>query len=215
MSVLPLCQSIEKACVNRIILNDKTTNGRVLIANYNNNIFVSFRGTKNLQNWCTNLQILFTDFNSVPAHSGFVYAYYRLKAEIFEAIVKIKSQYAYQHFNLFVSGHSLGGALASLFSMDYKLADAKDNLYLTTFGSFEFAEKLSDLVPNNLRVTQGRDTDPVTAVPFGLIGYCHVGLPLYIKMFCNFTNHKLSGYLDGINSLPSSTSLSISKPTFN
>lgn len=82
---------------------------------------ISFRGTKNAQNWIANLQVnmLPIDFcgNKVNVHQGF-YSSYLLVKETLRSVVQniITTNFTYEQ--LVFTGHSLGGALTNIASLD-------------------------------------------------------------------------------------------------
>ncbi|KAL6780883.1 hypothetical protein ACKKBG_A08865 [Auxenochlorella protothecoides x Auxenochlorella symbiontica] len=84
-------------------------------------------------------------------------------------------------WHVFVTGHSLGGALGTLCSYDLALHDwgggPAPHLTMYNFGSprvgnRRFAREYNDLVPNSWRIVNNQDA--VCSVP-RLMGYCHVG----------------------------------------
>ena len=76
----------------------------------------------------------------------------------------------YRNYKVWVTGHSLGGALASLAStvLSYETRTPKNNLFLYTFGQprvgdYQYAFQHDKLVPISFRVTHYRD--PVVHLP--------------------------------------------------
>ncbi|CAM6123105.1 unnamed protein product [Calypogeia fissa] len=167
-------------------------------------IVVAFRGTEQTK-WkdvVTDLSLLAAGFNPerVTAgsnfkdeplvHSGFLKAYDSVKARILSLLrASIDSSINPidgSRWQIFVTGHSLGGALATLFALELsssRLAKSQ-NLGVTMYnygsprvGNRVFAEKYNKIVKNSWRVVNHRDIVPT--VP-RLMGYCHVAQPIYL-----------------------------------
>ena len=81
-----------------------------------------FRGTRNLKNWINNLKIAKPNapFPNAPEnakiHYGFLSDYEKVKDQFLEIFKKYVSNYP--EFQVKIIGHSLGGALALLASVD-------------------------------------------------------------------------------------------------
>lgn len=89
-------------------------------------------------NWFTNLQGIMKplSFNEdVKVHGGILDAYVAMKDEIRDSV----RSYLHKHpsANIFVTGHSLGGALADLAAADikYHMKSAVNKVYLYTYGA--------------------------------------------------------------------------------
>ena len=93
---------------------------------------LAFRGTSSLGDWVTNLHAELVPLEGAPAqvmvHAGFLSAFECCRAEIKAAVNK----YVPPDLGLYITGHSLGGALAQIASA----ALERDNLAACyTFGS--------------------------------------------------------------------------------
>lgn len=86
-----------------------------------NMVVVSFEGTENIENWITDLEAAKVNFTypgappGTEVHYGFYHAYMNVE-EIVESTVK-SLMTKYSSASLFVTGHSLGGALAAIASV--------------------------------------------------------------------------------------------------
>jgi Lipase (class 3)/Lipase 3 N-terminal region len=81
----------------------------------NNLIVVSFRGSSSIRNWITNLQVelIDTDFcDGCQAHVGFLASWETARNQVLDAI-NIGAE-LYPSYQLVVTGHSLGAAIATL-----------------------------------------------------------------------------------------------------
>ncbi|KAL3734115.1 hypothetical protein ACJRO7_023461 [Eucalyptus globulus] len=161
-------------------------------------LVVAFRGTeqsrwKDLQ---TDLMLAPTgiggDFKEeVQVHSGFLSAYDSVRIRILSLLKMAigfvddgrEPQYKW---HVYVSGHSLGGALATLHALELSFSRLAKHgaIYVTMYnfgsprvGNRRFAELYNEKVKDSWRVVNHRDIIP--SIP-GLMGYCHVAQPIYL-----------------------------------
>ncbi|WP_158135652.1 lipase family protein [Vibrio navarrensis] len=127
-------------------------------------LVISVRGTKTGHDWMTNLNLgLKGAPNSAVAHAGFVNVFHSLRPQIRQFILSQKKIPRHIH----CVGHSLGGALASLFS-DWIKSELKVSTTLYTFGAprvgqASYARKSEETNTNIYRCTHG--ADPVPLIP--------------------------------------------------
>lgn len=168
-------------------------------------LVVAFRGTEQSR-W----KDLRTDLMLVPAglnperlggdfkqevqvHSGFLGAYDSVRNRI---MTLIKYAVGYQdeenaqnipRWHVYVTGHSLGGALATLLALELSSSQmSKSGLIFVTMYNFgsprvgnrRFADIYNEKVKDSWRIVNHRDIIPT--VP-RLMGYCHVEAPVYLK----------------------------------
>ncbi|KAK7355393.1 hypothetical protein VNO80_14648 [Phaseolus coccineus] len=166
-------------------------------------LVVAFRGTEQSQ-W----KDLRTDLMLVPAglnperiggdfkqeiqvHSGFLSAYDSVRTRII-SLIRLAIGYVDDHseslhkWHVYVTGHSLGGALATLLALELssnQLAkQGRISITMYNFGSprvgnKRFAEVYNKRVKDSWRVVNHRDIIPT--VP-RLMGYCHVERPVFL-----------------------------------
>uniref|UniRef100_A0A0D9VTZ2 Fungal lipase-type domain-containing protein n=1 Tax=Leersia perrieri TaxID=77586 RepID=A0A0D9VTZ2_9ORYZ len=144
-----------------------------------NAIIVSIRGTQenSVQNWIKdmlwkqvdlnypnmpNAKVLITD---LLVHTGLYSSYNNtlLRPAIANAVRKARKLYG--DFSIIVTGHSMGGAIASFCALDLAITHGGNNVYLMTFGqprvgNAAFAAYFAKYVPNTVRVTHERDIVP-------------------------------------------------------
>eukprot|EP00854_Cymbomonas_tetramitiformis_P002630 gene2630-3395_t len=128
-------------------------------------VVVAFRGTveSSIKNWAENLDVWSTnpykEFPDVYVHGGFYNSYqHALRAQIHAALDNISVDVP-----VIVTGHSLGGAIATVCAFD--LAQTRKVAAVYTYGqprvgNFDFAHKYKELVPNHFRVTHNQDLVP-------------------------------------------------------
>lgn len=168
----------------------------VLIVDASDEVMVAFRGTANIRDWITDLDCWMgcpncasglTEncgaTNGVEVHLGFL----RALMSVFDRVVTELRQY--DGAKLIITGHSLGGALAMLFSKAFSGSEANavpiiDSVY--TFGqprvgNGAFAktcnEKLGDRTWRFVN-----EEDIVPRVPGLLAGYRHAGQEVFLPV---------------------------------
>jgi len=169
--------------------------GQSYVAVDDDNLFVIYRSTDAEDGWdltlnvLTDLKAYYTDldfldddpelankFGALKVHSGFHKEYLRYRDQV------LKKVQEHPNKRIHVSGHSLGGALASLTSLDIVAQTGRD-VTLVTFGAPRVGnaayQKLSDhLIPATYRVVI--NGDPIPRVPGSLLDYQHSGKVLQI-----------------------------------
>lgn len=168
------------------ILDSGATQGYVM-AN-ENAVVVSFRGTqgKDLRDWITNLNFDHVETPDGAVHCGFNKAVDRVFEDLLIAVTTFRNQGQ----ALFLTGHSLGGALATLTTL--RLVNAGQSVSgLYTFGSPRVGDRTYfdsfntalgrglDAEVNTVLINRAfrivNDEDIVPKLPFKATGYCHVG----------------------------------------
>ncbi|XP_065862927.1 uncharacterized protein [Euphorbia lathyris] len=191
----------EKLC----FLDNESTDTQVAIwrDSARKRLVVAFRGTEQ-----TKWKDLLTDLKLVPAglnperiggdfkeeiqvHSGFLSAYDSVRTRII-SIIKLAIGYNDDgeeppvKWRVFVTGHSLGGALATLLALELSSSQLSKcgaisvtmyNFGSPRLGNRKFAEVYNQKVKDTWRVVNHRDIIPT--VP-RLMGYCHVAQPVYL-----------------------------------
>lgn len=189
------------------VVSDKVTDTHVLLVSASDRIIVSFRGTSSARNLRTDLKAFHVKINRVlptydqlggggtsatngnvtstilscndghqaKIHRGFAEAYQSVAARVMRGIERLITQKARP---VFLTGHSLGGALANICAFDcaLRLELGPRDLYVATFGSPRvgnraFRRLYDTVVPASWRMTIAADI--VTKLP--KVGYEHVG----------------------------------------
>jgi hypothetical protein len=159
---------------------------------YNENqkeIVVVFRGTNgaDFENWITNIEAVSSPYPGVTGgrvHTGFILAYNDVKAQVANAVLALKTDYP--DAKIFVTGHSLGGALAVLAAADFKNKFfSETSITLYTYGQPRVGnEAFSDFIFSQLDGSYVRVThydDMVAHAPPRISGFKHAGNELWFK----------------------------------
>ncbi|MFT5395126.1 MAG: triacylglycerol lipase [Gammaproteobacteria bacterium] len=133
-------------------------------------LVVAFRGTDDLVDWNNNIKAMQTPFNECGlVHAGFNIAYESIKEELFFYLEDLS-------LPIFVTGHSLGAALATLLMAEIMDRPNFDSCY--TFGSPRVGDAAFANALNNksfYRIIN--NCDIITTVPISIptISYQHCG----------------------------------------
>ncbi|RHY55213.1 hypothetical protein DYB37_002549 [Aphanomyces astaci] len=183
---------------NALLLHDRESDRYIL----------SFRGTGSLKNGLTDLksrQVLFPGMrfkaqrgdlkrryhrSDVYVHVGFLQAYMALQVDLHDAVRRLPRP-TNQPLQLFCTGHSLGGALATLCALDMALAQPNVTVTMYNFGSPRVGNHTFQMLFNatvcGFRVVN--DGDVVTQLPkrdytgvdrSGVGIYKHVGVEVVL-----------------------------------
>ncbi len=167
--------------------------------------FVIFRGTRTAREWTKNLSFNLKEY-PVPGygevHVGFLDVYASLRESLLAAVSALRGS-----SRVFIAGHSLGGALATLAGPDILSLPRARIEAIYTFaspraGNGEFARSFDrDFAERCFRIVNGSDI--VTAVPLPVpIGaggwFAHAGTPVEFTAQLESVekNHDLETYLD-------------------
>jgi triacylglycerol lipase len=177
-------------------------------------IVISFRGSRTNPDWIADAAILQTHFPytriTLKVHSGFAAIYKACRQQIINVLNTLSSSK-----QLFVTGHSLGGALAVLCALDAAVNTGYKNPVMYNFGSPrvgnpKFVQVYNEIIQNSIRIVNTNDIVPLlppasVRPPFSnqLLYYRHVkGLvPIAVQTGSITGNHMMENYMDGIRSL--------------
>lgn len=196
-----LKSEFEKIC----FLDNETTDTQVAIwrDSSRKRLVIAFRGTEQVR-WKdlrTDLMLVPTGLNperiggdfkkEVQVHSGFLSAYDSVRTRIL-SLIELATGYSYDggeelsKWHVYVTGHSLGGALATLLALELSSSQLakRGNISVTMYnfgsprvGNRNFADVYNQKVKDSWRLINRRDIIPT--IP-RLMGYCHVAQPIYL-----------------------------------
>eukprot|EP01117_Protostelium_nocturnum_P011779 TRINITY_DN4295_c0_g1_i2.p1 TRINITY_DN4295_c0_g1~~TRINITY_DN4295_c0_g1_i2.p1 ORF type:complete len:326 (-),score=62.06 TRINITY_DN4295_c0_g1_i2:19-996(-) len=146
-------------------------------------IIFSFRGTipSQLANWITNfgiqLRVPFkAEIPNAKVHVGFLNAYLLIEKDVIQAGIDLTKRFPNRR--IIITGHSLGGALATLAAADIAIhPKTSEDVRLWTFGSPRvgntgFAAYMNTKYLQSYRIVNNRDVVP--SIPGTFLGYVHI-----------------------------------------
>ena len=142
---------------------------------------LAFRGTNELADWIDNINLFQAEALFGHFHKGFYAALHDIWTPLFDRIQTLRAQ---KRRPLFITGHSLGGAIAVLAAAELAHRDHPfTSVY--TFGqpravTLETSTTFNALCGERVFRFQNNN-DIVTRVPTRLMGYSHVGQYVYIS----------------------------------
>jgi hypothetical protein len=179
-------------------------------------ITVAFRGTDESRDWLDNVNIIPTTFEDLSAHSGFVNHLNKIYTATAAELKK------YPNYDYELTGHSLGGATATLFAYKYYKETGKKPDNFVSFGSPRVIMGDDSKVRynkeiNHVRIANEKDTATQLTPPWSLSqlsnpedydGYIHTGTSYIGTSFFgtsrfrgvinkgkNYEEDRLSGYI--------------------
>ena len=157
------------------VIESRATETRALVTQTDTDVIIAFRGTADLRNWLTDL-----DCNKMPlrwaagrVHRGFNVALESVAEPLDHAIAANETR------RIWVTGHSLGGALAMLFALRLQVRRRISVAGLYTFGqprvgNAVFSQACDSILKSRaFRVVHADDVVP--RVPWLLGSYRHAG----------------------------------------
>ncbi|MBD2099450.1 lipase family protein [Leptolyngbya sp. FACHB-261] len=144
-------------------------------------VVLSFRGTTDRNDWATNIGVAFKEETKIgKVHEGFLEA---LDC-VWPRVMTTLDAFQDKNQSLWITGHSLGGALATLATARLRFGLKRPVAGLYTFGSPRAVdEAFADTFNHDFKAQTFRlvhNNDVVTRVPPRSFGYSHVGTFLYI-----------------------------------
>jgi len=180
------CLASNQSVLSTATFQGKKSDTRVFVAAYkdkitgHDSIVLSIRGTSSLTNWIENIKIAKTDREMSCAgckvHAGFLDVWKPVQQLVFDEIIRLR--HLYPGAELYVTGHSLGGAVAILaaYVLQYDLGQAINGVY--TFGAprvgnAAFADYYSNSQAHHVTWRLTHHRDPVPHLPMVSMGFQH------------------------------------------
>jgi hypothetical protein len=167
-------------------LYDKPTDlqGYVGVIQPTKQIYVVFRGSASTRNWLDDAEVMLTPYNSFPecnckVHSGF----YKSSNNIYPSVHEYVNDMLdlFPSYNIIVTGHSYGAAVAQLISMELLSNGIANSLYnygQPRVGNIEYAKFVNVYLKSLWRFTHHKDMVPHVPPITGL-GYYHSCVEIY------------------------------------
>ncbi len=169
---------------------------------------IIFRGTQRTTEWIGDILLFqksYKGFANSKIHSGFANIYKDLAQQTREIASRLNPS-----LPCYISGHSLGSALATLAALDLALSvpKLKEQIRLYTYagprvGNPNFAKIHSQMVPNSYRIFNLADSIPLSPPTiFRHDVYVHVGQPWsFLTQYGDvLPNHAVDTYRAAVNS---------------
>lgn len=171
-------------------LSSEDTHTQALIASDNDKVVIAFRGTEGeLQDWTTDAKITKVDWPEFAPKSKVHVGFHKALDSIWEPLMTELQRLSQLSPNaqaptIWITGHSLGGALATLAAA--RLHQEQPQLPLQGVYSFgqprianhAFAKRYNDAL-QNITYRLVNNNDVVTRVPPQVWGYSHLGTLYY------------------------------------
>lgn len=190
-----------------IVVDDSESDVCCYLRKCGSHLNITFRGSDSAQDWKTNLafrKMIIPYGNTaskIRVHTGFLKAY--KSPCVRNSIHNILSKDIYQ---VTISGHSQGAALAILCGVDLEYNFPDKDYEVLLFGSprvgnHAFRKSYNKRLIKTLRVENGNDI--VTKLPFPFMGYRHVGNVIHVGKrripgFFSFRDHYPQDYYKNI-----------------
>ncbi|KAL1796905.1 hypothetical protein ACET3X_005445 [Alternaria dauci] len=181
----PLVQDADSTTVIEYSRDETSTDvtGFVAIDHTSKLIVVAFRGSQTIDAWRTNLDFGTTKTDICPdctAHSGFWQSWKDARDTVLPAVKQTSA--AFPSYKIIVTGHSLGGAVATLAAASIRNAGYIVALYsygAPRIGGSKISSYITNQAGGNYRVTHWND--PVPKLPLLTMGYVHISPEYYIN----------------------------------
>ncbi|KAK5575806.1 hypothetical protein RB653_006940 [Dictyostelium firmibasis] len=162
-----------------------TTNTQAYVGYTNNQVIVSFRGSMDVDSWITNFKFLETIYPPYPqakVHDGFYKGWASVSSQVKSSIDMALAKCGSNCQQIWVVGHSLGAALATLCVAEvqgwYTLPAYSYTYGSPRVGDSNFVEYFNQIHKNNYRVVNQHDLVPHVPME-GLLDYHHVPTEVY------------------------------------
>ncbi|KAL7945429.1 alpha/beta-hydrolase [Trichoderma barbatum] len=177
------CPDVSATVVDSFVGPLTGIGGFVAVDSARQQIVLSFRGTKNLRNFITDILFGFTDCSLVDGcevHDGFNLAWSEVETAATDALTQARA--ANPSFGIVATGHSLGGAVATLGASFLRTQGFPIDIF--TFGSPRvgndvFADFVTSQPGAQFRVTHV--DDPVPRLPPIILKYRHVSPEFWLS----------------------------------
>merc|ERR1711865_171461 len=192
--------------LNITSVHDKATDGRSIVG-YDPELkaaVVMFMGTNgNINTWIDDLKSATATAYEAPGcdncsvAKGFFDTWIGQKEQVYQAL-----QHVPAGVPLYVTGHSLGASVATLFAMDYVNSTGKRPDAVFTFGqprvgNAAFAEYYTSKVTHHWRSTHHQD--PIPHLPYEWMGFNHITTEVFYSGD-DGTTHRICSSSDGEDS---------------
>ena len=177
------CQKADSTFKGKSFTDEKTE-GQAFVGANDGNIVVAFRGSSNLDNWIADLSFkqvsAYPKCNGCEVHGGFYADWVALMPGIVNETLRLHKEQP--NAQLFVTGHSLGAALAVLAASELHYTQGLTITAVYTYGEPRVGNKAFKDFYNqgthlSWRITHNKD--PVPKLPPTAFGFTHIQREVY------------------------------------
>lgn len=148
-------------------------------------IVAVFRGSANVNNWIANLDLGLADYDvcaGCRVHRGFLRLWQGLRALVVPAVRALQTRYPAAP--VFVTGYSLGAALATVAAVDLAGVSGVRHVFFygiggPRVGNAAYVAFAVAALPEGRRFRVNQASDPVPLVPPASAGYRHIPREVY------------------------------------
>ncbi len=186
-------------------IHDGITDTQAVVCYFKNDIYISFRGTEG------DIDDIITDLSSFPSsyfsdslcgsklHLGFLDAYLSVKEDVEKAIAPLLTKYPKS--KIYVTGHSLGGAIATICALDLQLMQADRTVIMHNYGApsvgnTNFIELYNNNITESWRIIHDCDLVPNSS-PYGHVKD-YLSFPKISKQVITVECHSIVAYESSI-----------------
>ncbi|KAI9029623.1 Alpha/Beta hydrolase protein [Phycomyces nitens] len=164
------------------------TNGYVARNDKSKVINLVFRGTSSLPNFVADFEFIaqtYPPVSGAKVHTGFYKAYMEVQKDVVSSMIEQIT--AYPNYQVVVSGHSLGGALATIGALDLYQRDTRfnaKNLAIRTYGGPRVGNPTFAYYVTGTGIDLERTVDRQDIVPHlppQSFGFLHPGVEYWIR----------------------------------
>jgi len=167
----------------RIFDKSYDINGFIGYLPAHSSIYVVFRGSQSFQNFVEDMELIqsnYTYCDNCKVHSGFLASQLSIEQDALTEVNRLQS--LFPDYQIVVTGHSLGAALATLFSVTLYHNGIKNprlfNFGSPRIGNINTAAYISELLPDINRITNHKDAVPHLP-PHSLTSFVHIAKEWY------------------------------------
>ena len=128
-------------------------------------IYAVFRGSSSIRNWINDFEVKKVDYLTFPdcgckVHKGFYKSTVGILNETVSAIDKLKKEYDY---DIIITGHSYGAAVAQLFAMELASLNIESSVYnfgQPRIGDYDYSVFVNSKLTNMWRIVHNADIVP-------------------------------------------------------
>ncbi len=179
------------------------------IAESKDRVVVAFRGSDSLQDLVSDVNVFQVRYPFVEragkTHRGVTSIYETTRNRLIKEVQKLSTRK-----KLFITGHSLGGALATLFALDVAVNTKFKKPIVYTLASFRvgnpaFVSRFNSKVKNSVRIYNVHDpipfyfVNPLYILPFTKKGLVYRHVQRKVRLFFIPFNHKIECYFHHVS----------------